>query len=429
MRILQLPISGRSIGMEKQLNKVCGADIHKRFLVATILSRDGTKITRKFGMTLDDLLTFKNWIMENGCEQVAVESTGVYWIPIHAVLEGSVDLIVANSYKIKHTPGNKNDLDDADWIAELCLNGMIEPSRIFPRTDRDLRRLTRAREGYVNDMTREKNRIHHALESCGIKLSSVLANIFGKTGLYIQDCLLEGKSIEDIIEGITVKQVKKKADQIREAIKGSLDVTQIFLIRGSLELITAFQKRIDELDSEIKRRIAGRKEDLAIAMSIPGIGFVAASTILAEIGDFRDFKNGKQLAAWSGLVPMVYQSAGKLITGSITKHGSRHIRRILVEIARVIARTGNSKLRRFFLRVKAKKGSNVAAVALARKVLCILHHLLINREKYQEDGVQKNIKIDIDKTLSPKEMSMEEMISYLAKAGYEVRKSGGGVSG
>jgi transposase len=230
-----LPISGRAIVMEKQRNKVCGADIHKKFLVATILSRDGTKITKRFGMTLDDLLEFRAWVMENQCEQVAVESTGVYWIPIHAVLENSVDLIVANAYKIKHIPGRKSDLIDSEWIAELCLNGMIEPSRIFPKDDRELRRLTRAREGYVNDMTREKNKIHHALESCGIKLSSVLADVFGKSGRYLLNCLLKGVELEEMIEGIPVKSVRIKADEIREAVKGSLETTQIILIRGGLE--------------------------------------------------------------------------------------------------------------------------------------------------------------------------------------------------
>jgi transposase len=188
------PYQDRHI-MEQQKNRVCGADIHKKFLIATILSRDGTTITKRIGMILDDLLKFKNWVIENQCEQIAVESTGTHSIPIYAVLEGSVDLIVANAYKIKHTPGRKTDVIDSEWIAELCLNGMIEPSRIFPREDRELRRLARAREGYVNDMVRMKNRIHHALESCGIKLSSVLVDIFGKSGRYILDSLLDGVSI------------------------------------------------------------------------------------------------------------------------------------------------------------------------------------------------------------------------------------------
>jgi len=414
--------------MEKQWNIVCGADIHKKFLIATILSRDGTKITNRFGMTLNDLLNFKNWVIQNGCEQVAVESTGTYWVPIHTVLEGSVGLIVGNAYKIKHTPGNKNDLADADWIAELCLNGMIEPSRIFPKADRDLRRLTRIREGYVNDMTREKNRIHHALDSCGIKLSSALSDIFGKAGQTILNGLLEGRTIDDILKDINLKRLKATDEEIKEAIKGSLDFTQILLIRGSLEQMAAIQKRIDEIRKEIKGRIAYRKDDLKIAISIPGVGFTSASTLLAEIGDITDFKKPEQLAAWAGLVPSVYQSAGKLITGSITKHGSRHIRWILVQVARVIARGRNSKLKRFFLRVKAKKGSNVAVVALARKVLCILHHLLINREMYKEDGINKKVKIDIGNEIPQREMDLEEMITYLVRAGYEVRKgsTGGG---
>jgi transposase len=124
-----------------------------------------------------------------------------------------------------------------------------------------------------------------------------------------------------------------------------------------LEQIASIQNRISELEKEIKNRIASRKDDLMIAMSIPRVGFIAGSTLLSEIGNINNFKNPDQLAAWAGLVPSVYQSAGKFITGSITKHGSRHIRRILVEIARVIARAKNSKLKRFFLRIKAKKGA------------------------------------------------------------------------
>ncbi len=415
--------------METQKNRVCGADIHKKFLIATILSRDGSKITKRFGMTIDDLLKFKNWIIENQCEQVAVESTGTYWIPIHSVLEGSVDLIVANAYKIKHTPGRKTDTIDSEWIAELCLNGMIEPSRIFPREDRELRRLTRAREGYVNDMIREKNRIHHSLEGCGIKLSSVLADIFGKSGRYLLNSLLDGVSIEEIIKGIPSKRIRKKADQIKESIRGSIDTTQIILIRGCLEQMESLQKRIDELDKEIKNRVATRKDDLRIAMSIPGIGFTAAAIILSEIGDFSDFHKPDQLAAWAGLAPAVYQSAGKLVTGSITKHGSRHIRRILVEVAQVIARTNHSRLKRFFLRIQAKKGHNVAAVALARKVLCILHHLLINREIYQDEEPRKIRSLDTNSSSKHIEISFEEMIQSLVRAGYEVHKRDSGTGG
>lgn len=229
--------------MKKVRNKVCGADIHKKFLVATILSIDGTQISERFGMKLDDILKFKEWVLENNCEQVAVESTGVYWVPIFTVLEDKIEVIVGNAYQIKHTPGRKTDQRDSEWIAELCLKGMIEPSRIFPKEDRELRTLTRARENLVNNITQLKNRIHQALESSCIKISSVLSDVFGKSDRYILDGLIEGKTIEEILDGIKSKAIKKKEHQLREAIKNSLDPAQILVIRIYLELMEEFQKK------------------------------------------------------------------------------------------------------------------------------------------------------------------------------------------
>jgi transposase len=410
--------------MEKQRNKVCGADIHKKFLVGTILSRDGTKTTERFGMNLDDIIKFKEWVVKNNCEQVAVESTGVYWVPIYTVLEDNIEVIVANAYKIKHTPGRKTDVRDSEWLAQLCLNGMIEPSRIFPKEDREIRTLTRARENLVNNSTQMKNRIHQALESSCIKISSVLSDIFGKSGRHIIDGLLEGRSIDEILSGIKSKRVLKKERDLRDAIKNSLDPAQILMIRNCLELIEEIQKRIEKLEAEILSRIEKRKEDVEIAMSIPGIAFTSASAILAEIGDYRDFENGEKLAAWCGLTPSVSQSANKLVTGRITKQGSKHVRRMLVQVAHAISRTKNSVLKRFFLRIQAKRGTKKAAVALARKVLCILHHLLMNREMYQENGKTKSKPVKFNRTSSPIQMTEQDMIDVLSNAGYIIKKRG-----
>ena len=408
--------------MEKQKDKVCGADIHKKFLVATILSRNGNKTTERFGMKLDDILKFKEWVIENNCEQVAVESTGVYWVPIHSVLEDKIEVIVANAYKIKHIPGRKTDMRDSEWLAELCLNGMIEPSRIFPKEDRELRTLTRARESLVNNSTQMKNRIHQALESSCIKISSVLSDIFGKSGRHILDGLLEGKRIDEILMGIKSKKVKNKEQELREAIKNSLDPAKVLIIQNCLELMEEIQKRIKLLDIEIMSRIGKMKEDLEIVMSIPGIAFTSASAILAEIGAVRDFENGEKLAAWCRLTPKVSPSANMLVTGSITKQGSKHIRRMLVQVAHAISRTKNSVLKRFFLRIQAKKGTKKAAVALARKLLCILHHLLMNRELYQENGNTKSKPVKFNRTSSPIRMTEQDMINSLANAGYIIKK-------
>ncbi len=167
-----------------QKDKACGVDVHRDSIVATILSRDGNKDQRKFGTTISELFEFRDWLISNECKSVALESTGTYWIPIYTVLEDSFEVVVANPYMIKHIRKRKNDQSDSEWIAELCLNDQIEPSRIFPKDDWELRMLTRTREGLVKTRTDYKNKIHRDLASANIKLASVVTDIFGKSGMH-----------------------------------------------------------------------------------------------------------------------------------------------------------------------------------------------------------------------------------------------------
>jgi transposase len=403
-------------------DKVCGADIHKRFLVATILSRDGCRMQERFGTTSDELLKFRDWIIANGCYGVAVESTGSYWYPIYAVMEGKVEFVLANAYQIKHIPGKKTDMLDSEWIAELYLNNLIKPSRIFSKNYRDMRSLTREREALIKVRTQLKNRVHKILDSCCIKLSSVVSDSFGKSGRHIVDGLLKGKSMAEIISGIPSKRIRNKKDQLIAAVRTSLEPAQIFQIQSLLHVIDGVSKEIEEVNREIRRDSASLKEDLGIAISMPGMGFASASVILSEIGDYRDFKTSEQIASYFGIVPSVYQSADKLNTGAITKHGSPHLRRMLVEVAHAIVRSkSDSKLKRFFLRIKARRGSKTAIVAVARKVLCILHHLLVHREEYREDGISRPKCIKTDCSPIP-EMTLDKMIEILIKAGYAVER-------
>ena len=168
-------------------------------------------------------------------------------------------MIVGNAYQIKHTPGRKTDKIDSEWITELCLKGMIEPSRIFPKEDRELRTLTRARENLVNNRTQMKNRIHQILEYSCIKISSVLTDIFGKSGRFLLEGLLEGKTLDEILTGTKSKTIRKNEKQLREAIKNSLDPAQILVIRYYLEQMEEIQKKIDNLDTEIISRIKSKE--------------------------------------------------------------------------------------------------------------------------------------------------------------------------
>jgi len=225
------------------------------------------------------------------------------------------------------------------------------------------------------------------------------------------------------LESIPSRQVRAIKEEIRGIIQSNLSPTQIFLIRSHLDVIDDITKRIAEIDSKISDLIISRSEDMRIASSMPGMGIISASTILAEIGDFRDFSSPDKLAAYCGLVPSVYQSAGKLINGHITKHGSPHIRAMIIEVAHAIIRTKrNSKLKKFFLRIKARRGTKIGLVALARKVLCILYHLIISQETYQDDSLGKPRSIKCSSVQSTS-MSLDDMIRTIIKAGYEVRKN------
>jgi transposase len=418
-----LLISG-SIDMNKEMEIVCGADIHRDFLVATMISRDGLKLQEQFDMNEDGLLAFRSWILNHRCQRVAVESTGNYWYPIFCILEGHVEFILANAFQIRNIEGKKTDRLDSERIAIYCLNNLIKPSRIYQKDYRELRSITRSREALVNAKSKLKNQIHQLLAVCCIKLSSVISDSFGKSGRYIIEQLLQGKTIEQIVSGIPSKRVKKKADELRKAIRNGLDPVQVLLIRTNLDAIDYLSEKIKHLEAEIAIKVKPFEEDLNIILSVPGIGLISAATILAEMGDYRDFQSADKLAMYFGIVPAVYQSAGKLRNGKITKRGSKHMRRILVQVAKAISKIKkNSKLKRFFMRVFVRSGKrNVAAIALGRKVLCIIYHLLMKREDYQEPEIKKT-KPKIPKCASALSMmDIEDMIKTISQAGYLVKK-------
>ncbi len=235
--------------------------------------------------------------------------------------------------------------------------------------------------------------------------------------------LTSGQAIEAVISGTSNRWIKERAEEIKQTVKGTLGTTQAFVIKECFEVIKTIDSRIKNIDAEISSRMKAKDEDLKIAMSIPGIGFVSGSTILAEVGNFKDFKTPDKLASWTGIVSSVYQSANKLSLGRITKRGSKHLRWILVEVANAVIKVKKrNKLKSFFLRVKARQGFKKAIVALARKILCILHHLLINRELYTEDGETKIKKSKIPKENMSVTMTADEMIKILSDAGYVVSK-------
>ena len=407
--------------MNVRVEKACGIDVHKSFLVATILNCEGIKETKEFNTGLEDLINLREWIMAKHCQRVAMESTGIYWTPLYTCLEGKVETIVANPRHIKNIPGRKTDDLDSEWIAELCLNGQIKPSYIPSKGIRELRDLTRTRTKTIQTMTAFKNRVHKVLEKANIRISGVLSEIFGIAGLQILNGILNKKNIDDVLKD--VKRIGKKKAAIKESVRGELSQTDIWLIQECLEIIDFLKKKINLLDSMINQQIKKeqKQNQMEILMTIPGISYTSASAILAEIGDINVFPCPKSLVGWSGLAPSLNESAGKSSNGHITKKGSKYLRRMLVQCAHVIARCRPNKLRFFFQRILMRKGKKIAIVALARKLLSIIHHLLANNEKYNEDELKPK-KVKALKFQDISELSLDEMIEIISRAGYTIDK-------
>ncbi|MDI6867250.1 IS110 family transposase [Methanoculleus sp.] len=400
----------------KEPTTVCGIDVHKVFLQVCILSRSGETSQHRFHNTPNGILALKDLVLAEGCEIVAMESTGIYWYRLFLELESDIRTIVANARQIKSIPGRKTDMNDARWIAELALHGLIRPSRIFPRRDREFRDLTRNRETLVRTRTTIKNRIHKILDSAGIRLNLVLKDLFGKSGRHLLMGLAEQKDLETTLATIPSPLILRRADQLREILQGSpLSPIQVQLLTTQLHLLD----EIAHLDELILASLEDPQlEAVAICTSVPGISITAATTILAELGDVRDFSTASRLVSWAGLAPSVYQSADTLVCGKITKQGSKSLRWILVQAAQAASRTTNTVFSSFFRRIAYRRGRNKAIVALARKILSILWHLLVNREHYVEPGLKRMRKLPVRMTL-PK-ISIDDAVETLLSAGYRI---------
>ena len=400
----------------------CGLDVHKSSISGAILKSDGTFATHQFSTNIDGLLSLKEWIIVNHCERVLMEATGVFWIPVYSVLEPHVEVHVVNPLFIKYVPGRKTDTLDSVWIAEIALNGMFKASYIPSRNIRELRELTRTYRKLIEERTNHKNRIHKILVRNGIRLSDVLSDIFGKSGMIIINGLIEGKPIDQTLKMIHNSRILKKKDEIKQAICGELSGNDLFVIRQSIDSIRQHDCQIAQYEDKILKNMLPDNGNIEILVSIPGIGFTIGSSILAEIGNISQFDSPKQLVSWAGLSPAVYESTGKTAHGHITKRGSKYLMTMLIEAAQSIARGKPNRLKHFFSRIQSRKGYKKAIVALARKLLLIIHHLLSNHEKYVESpGNEKKIKLP-DICPDPV-MDHDEMIHILTQAGYLVHKS------
>ncbi len=299
--------------MEVMSEFVCGMDVHKNSITACVLTPKKKEV-RTFGTMTDDLLLLVDWIQSYGCTHVAMESTGVYWKPIYNLLElePSLKTYVVNAQHIKQVPGRKTDVKDAEWIADLLKHGLLKPSYIPSREQRELRELVRYRRSLIDERARESNRIQKVLEGANIKLGSVATDILGVSGRLMIRQLIDGEANPEMLAQLAKKQLRKKMELLRRSLNGLIGSHQRFMLKSQLNHIEYLENQIKELDQEIGDRLQSANRELELLDSIPGIGIQTAQQIIAEVGlDMTRFQSAAHLASWAGMAPGQNESAGK----------------------------------------------------------------------------------------------------------------------
>ncbi len=374
--------------MEVLHERCCGIDVHKRMLVACLLTpgergRPQREI-RTFGTMTGELEEMAAWLQQAGCTAVAMESTGSYWKPVYNILEGAVELVVVNAQHLKLVPGRKTDVKDAEWIAELLQHGLLRGSFIPGRAERELRELNRYRTSLTRERAAEINRIQKVLEGANIKLASVATDVLGVSGRAMLQAMIEGVRDPGVLAEFARGRLREKRHVLEAALRGHLREHQRFMLDVQL-------RHVDELDAALQRvsdAIAERLRPFASALNrlqtIPGVGLRTAQTILVEVGpDMTRFPSAGHLASWAGVCPGHHESAGKRRSGK-TRHGSPWLRASLVEAARASGRA-KGYLGEYYHRLAARRGTKRAAIAGAHTILIIAYHLLLNDEAVYED--------------------------------------------
>jgi transposase len=302
------------VSFNQVVSRGCGIDVHQKVVVATISGDGLKKETREFGTFTRSLTELKDWLLEKGVTHVAMESTGIYWKPVYQVLEPtSLKVWVVNARHIKYVPGHKTDKQDSAWICKLLLAGLLKPSYIPAREQRELRDLTRFRTKMIQNVASQKNRIIRILEDCNIKLSSVVSNTHGVVATKLIHKLCEGHSITMVdIDEVYHKRLEVSKSDLYEACQGLMDEHHIYLLKLIRQDIASTEAVIENLNVWIKEMLSGYDNVLENLRAIPGLGHKTVEDLVAEIGlDMSVFPTEKHLSSWAGMCPGNNESAGK----------------------------------------------------------------------------------------------------------------------
>lgn len=370
------------------MKTVCGLDIHKDSIFMCILDSQGKKVEEKFGVSTREIKRLSATLKDHYVQEVCMESTGIYWIPIWRLLETDFHLLLSNPQFLKQLPGRKSDVKDAEWIATVLLKELIRESFVPDGTIQRLRQYGRRIQEINKDLVRCEQRIDMILQRCNIRLSNFVSRTKTKSYRKVLDAIIKGENFPDelvkLIHGRTVN--KHGMQTIKDALEGDVQQSDIDMLIQYTQNYDLFVSQKQQcIDAMIKLCKENYSKEFNILLSIPGIKEQSAALIISEIGNNMEyFASSSAIVSWAGLSPRNDESAGKIKSRKITK-GNKYLRKTLIECAWGASRTKDSVFYNRFIHLKTmKKRTNAIAVANARKLLVIIWTLLSKNETFDK---------------------------------------------
>lgn len=403
----------------------CGADIHKDLIVATIATTNQDGITEyiqsSFSSQNFDLVRLKAWLIEHHCFEIAMESTGKYWIPVFNVLEGEIKVFVVHPKYTKAIKGKKTDKKDSKWIADLFKHDLLKFSFIPPKEIRELRELSRYRIKLIAMRSSERNRYQNSMTISNIGLASILSDPFGKSSRAVMKEVIRSSSVtEEKISKLLERNARKKVKEVLQSLDGShIESDQRLKMNIASQHMDQIDSHVRRLETEMAIRCIPYATLINLLLDIPGISYLSAMTIIAEIGtDMSVFETSKQLSCWAGLAPANNESASKKKSVRISKAGS-YLKPLLVQCAlAAINSKSNPYYRIKYNRIKKRRGHKKAIIAIARMILVNIYHILSTGEVYSP--------CDMEQIINPKPvkkvMTIQNAIEFLQSQGFDTSK-------
>ncbi|OLN31736.1 IS110 family transposase [Desulfosporosinus metallidurans] len=401
----------------------CGIDVHKTFVVACIASTNSKGVTgykrHRFSTFTKGLKELSQWLCENNCYEVCMESTGKYWIPIFNILEDSCNITLAHPKYVKAIRGKKTDNKDAQWIADLFKHDLVAGSFMPPLAIRQLRDLMRYRSKLTNFMSSEKNRLQNCLTVSNIQLGNVVSDTFGKSSMKIIDKILENPLDTTFdLESLVHCSLHKKLPELELAVDGFITPEQA----DKLKVIKRHYEDLTERRSDLERIIlslsAPYSEEINLILTVPSFkNIFSAITVVSEIGVNMDvFSTAKHLCSWAGLTPTNNESAGKKKSVRISRAGC-YIKPLLVQCATAVVKSEkHPEIRNRYLNLKKRRGHKRAIITIARMLLTAIYMILKKKEPYNPELYKKSDVLPVDR-----EITVEQAILIAKHQGYRIK--------